>query len=102
MYCCATLRKSLPPNDAISLAGEQPTTACGFTRGDLSAAQPSHDLRDRCSNVIPQPPPGGGCGRSHMSKRTGADLLAEALVTEGVDTVFGLPGLQLDPAMEAM
>jgi acetolactate synthase I/II/III large subunit len=32
----------------------------------------------------------------------GAELLAESLKTESVEKVFGLPGLQLDPAMNAM
>lgn len=33
---------------------------------------------------------------------TGAELLVQALQTEGVDDVFGLPGLQLDPLVDAL
>jgi acetolactate synthase I/II/III large subunit len=33
---------------------------------------------------------------------TGADLLVEALIRHGVGTVFGLPGVQLDPAFDAL
>jgi acetolactate synthase I/II/III large subunit len=33
---------------------------------------------------------------------TGADLLVEALIGHGVRTVFGLPGVQLDPAFDAL
>ncbi|WJL96744.1 thiamine pyrophosphate-binding protein [Microbacterium sp. ET2] len=33
---------------------------------------------------------------------TGANLLTECLIAEGVQDVFGLPGLQLDPAMSAL
>ncbi|HKF78346.1 MAG TPA: thiamine pyrophosphate-dependent enzyme [Candidatus Dormibacteraeota bacterium] len=34
--------------------------------------------------------------------RTGADLLVERLVAHGVRVVFGLPGVQLDPAFDAL
>jgi acetolactate synthase-1/2/3 large subunit len=37
-----------------------------------------------------------------MTTTTGAQLLVDCLVAEGVDDVFGLPGLQLDPAMAAL
>lgn len=37
-----------------------------------------------------------------MPQSTGADLLVSALRSESVSTVFGLPGIQLDPVMEAM
>jgi len=33
---------------------------------------------------------------------TGADLLVESLYAHGVRTVFGLPGVQLDPAFDAL
>jgi acetolactate synthase-1/2/3 large subunit len=33
---------------------------------------------------------------------TGAELLTACLLAEGVEDVFGLPGLQLDPAMSAL
>ncbi len=33
---------------------------------------------------------------------TGAEMLVEALVAEGVDTIFGLPGLQLDYIFDAL
>lgn len=33
---------------------------------------------------------------------TGAEILVESLVAEGVDTVFGLPGLQLDYIFDAI
>jgi acetolactate synthase-1/2/3 large subunit len=32
---------------------------------------------------------------------TGGDAVADALVAEGIDTVFGLPGIQLDPLLDA-
>jgi acetolactate synthase-1/2/3 large subunit len=34
--------------------------------------------------------------------RTGADLLVESLLAHGVRTIFGLPGVQLDPAFDAL
>ncbi len=37
-----------------------------------------------------------------MVKKTGGQLLAEALVHERIDTVFAIPGIQLDWAMEAL
>jgi acetolactate synthase-1/2/3 large subunit len=33
---------------------------------------------------------------------TGAEILVDSLITEGVDTVFGLPGLQLDYIFDAI
>lgn len=33
---------------------------------------------------------------------TGGDALVEALVVEGVDKIFGLPGIQLDPVFDAL
>src|SRR5688572_27180942 len=33
---------------------------------------------------------------------TGASLLVECLISEGATDVFGLPGLQLDPAVAAL
>lgn len=39
---------------------------------------------------------------THHTPTNGAELLAAALTSEGVDTMFGLPGLQLDPAMNAL
>jgi acetolactate synthase I/II/III large subunit len=36
------------------------------------------------------------------NEQTGADLLVESLVTSGIRTVFGLPGVQLDPAFDAL
>lgn len=33
---------------------------------------------------------------------TGGDALAEALIAQGVDTIFGIPGVQLDPACDAL
>ncbi len=40
--------------------------------------------------------------RRGVVTRTGADLLVEALESEGVTDVFGLPGLQLDSAVDAL
>lgn len=37
-----------------------------------------------------------------MSQLTGGDLLAESLIAQGVDTVFGIPGVQLDAAADAL
>ena len=33
---------------------------------------------------------------------TGAEILVDALAAEGVDTIFGLPGLQLDHIFDAL
>ncbi len=33
---------------------------------------------------------------------TGGDALAESLIAQGVDTIFGIPGVQLDPACDAL
>lgn len=33
---------------------------------------------------------------------TGGDALAESLSAQGVDTIFGIPGVQLDPACDAL
>ena len=33
---------------------------------------------------------------------TGGDALAEALIAQGVDTIFGIPGVQLDAACDAL
>lgn len=35
-------------------------------------------------------------------ERTGGDVLVESLIAHGVDTVFGLPGVQLDGAFNAL
>lgn len=37
-----------------------------------------------------------------MTENTGGDLLADALIAQGVDTVFGIPGVQLDAAADAL
>ncbi len=47
----------------------------------------------------PQPSPAGGEGDEPW---TGADLLVEALLAHGVRTIFGLPGVQLDLAFDAL
>lgn len=37
-----------------------------------------------------------------MTTRTGGDLLADALVKQGVGRIFGIPGVQLDPATDGL
>ncbi|MEQ6897191.1 thiamine pyrophosphate-dependent enzyme [Microbacterium sp. KR10-403] len=37
-----------------------------------------------------------------MADNTGGDLLAESLLAQGVDKIFGIPGVQLDPAADAL
>lgn len=37
-----------------------------------------------------------------MTQMTGGDLLAESLIAQGVDRIFGIPGVQLDPAIDAL
>lgn len=37
-----------------------------------------------------------------MKEQTGGDALADALIAQGVDTVFGIPGVQLDAAADAL
>ncbi|WP_405988410.1 thiamine pyrophosphate-dependent enzyme [Streptomyces sp. NBC_00986] len=37
-----------------------------------------------------------------MATPTGGDLLAESLAAQGVSRVFGIPGVQLDPAADAL
>lgn len=37
-----------------------------------------------------------------MKEQTGGDLLADALIAQGVETVFGIPGVQLDAAADAL
>src|SRR6478735_6335530 len=37
-----------------------------------------------------------------MKEQTGGDLLAEALISQGVSRVFGIPGVQLDGAADAL
>lgn len=37
-----------------------------------------------------------------MTHKTGGDVLAEALIAQGVDTIFGIPGVQLDAASDAL
>lgn len=37
-----------------------------------------------------------------VERRTGGVLLAEQLVSEGVDTIFGVPGIQLDYAVDGI
>src|SRR5579884_2378093 len=44
------------------------------------------------------PPPGG----RHVPEMTGGQALVESLKREGVATVFGLPGIQLDWAFDAL
>lgn len=42
---------------------------------------------------------------AHVSEErfaTGGDALAESLIAQGVDTIFGIPGVQLDPACDAL
>lgn len=37
-----------------------------------------------------------------MKSRNGADILIEALIANGVDTIFGLPGVQIMPIFDAL
>ncbi|UOQ59574.1 thiamine pyrophosphate-binding protein [Leucobacter rhizosphaerae] len=37
-----------------------------------------------------------------MTQQTGGDLLAESLIAQGVDRIFGIPGVQLDAAADAL
>ena len=37
-----------------------------------------------------------------MTATTGGDVLADALIAQGIDTVFGIPGVQLDAAADAL
>lgn len=37
-----------------------------------------------------------------MTDNTGGDLLADSLLAQGVDKIFGIPGVQLDPAADAL
>jgi acetolactate synthase I/II/III large subunit len=37
-----------------------------------------------------------------MVKKTGGEAIVDALIANGIDTVFGLPGAQLDPVFAAM
>jgi acetolactate synthase I/II/III large subunit len=37
-----------------------------------------------------------------MTERTGGELLADSLIAQGVSTVFGIPGVQLDAAADAL
>ena len=37
-----------------------------------------------------------------MPQMTGGQALVESLIREGVDTIFGLPGVQLDYAFDAL
>lgn len=34
--------------------------------------------------------------------QTGGEALADALIANGVNTVFGIPGIQLDPVFDAL
>ena len=37
-----------------------------------------------------------------MTKMTGAQALVAQLVSEGVDTIFGLPGVQIMPVFDVL
>ena len=37
-----------------------------------------------------------------MAEMTGAQALVAQLVSEGVDTIFGLPGVQIMPVIDAL
>ncbi|NED20714.1 acetolactate synthase large subunit, partial [Streptomyces sp. SID9913] len=37
-----------------------------------------------------------------MTDPTGGDLLADSLINQGVSTIFGIPGVQLDAAADAL
>ena len=37
-----------------------------------------------------------------MTEQTGGDLLAESLIEQGVSQIFGIPGVQLDGAADAL
>ena len=37
-----------------------------------------------------------------MAERTGGELLAESLIQQGVTRIFGIPGVQLDDAADAL
>ena len=37
-----------------------------------------------------------------LEKMTGGEAIVKSLINEGVDTVFGLPGIQLDPMFNAL
>jgi len=37
-----------------------------------------------------------------MPKLNGAQAIVEGLLAHGVDTVFGIPGIQLDPLFDAL
>ncbi|CAN0578238.1 unnamed protein product, partial [Laminaria digitata] len=39
---------------------------------------------------------------AHTRKMTGGEAIVDALVRNGVDTAFGIPGLQLDPLFAAL
>ena len=41
-------------------------------------------------------------GRTMTRFATGGDALAESLIAQGVDTIFGIPGVQLDAACDAL
>ena len=38
----------------------------------------------------------------NTEKLSGGDALVRSLIIEGIDTVFGLPGIQLDPMFNAL
>ena len=38
----------------------------------------------------------------NSEKLSGGDALVRSLIIEGIDTVFGLPGIQLDPMFNAL
>jgi acetolactate synthase-1/2/3 large subunit len=40
--------------------------------------------------------------RKKTEKLSGGEALVRSLITEGIDTVFGLPGIQLDPMFNAL
>ena len=37
-----------------------------------------------------------------MSEKTGGEAIVDSLIANNIDTVFGLPGAQLDPIFVAM
>jgi len=49
-----------------------------------------------------QATPHNGPVTEKENEQSGADLLVESLLASGIRTVFGLPGVQLDPAFDAL
>ena len=48
-----------------------------------------------------QPATDSAITTSNYRRLTGGEAMVEALVENGVDTVFGIPGIQLDPLYDA-